>query len=79
MCIRDSVCNVLRSLYVSVRYLENSSFWFAEYGPGYSVWFLDIFSCLVCGRLKNKNLKKSHAEGFPKSGHIFYLIGQLLP
>ena len=41
---KPCVCNVSRPLYVSVRYLENSSIWLAEYGPGYSVWFLDIFS-----------------------------------
>ena len=40
---KPCVCNVSRPLYVSVRYLENSSFWLAEYGPGYSVWFLDIY------------------------------------
>ena len=34
---------VTRPLYVSVRYLENSSFGVAEYGPG---WFLDIFFCV---------------------------------
>ena len=36
---KPCVCNVSRPLYVSVRYLENSSFW---HGP---MWFLDIFFC----------------------------------
>ena len=40
---KPCVCNVSRQLYVSVRYLQNSSFWLAEYGPGYPVWFLDGF------------------------------------
>ena len=49
---KPCVCNVSRPFYVSVRYLENSSFWLAEYGPGYSVWFLDMLS--VVRRLKKK-------------------------
>ena len=44
---KPCVCKVSLPLYVSVRYLQNLSFWLAEYGLGYSVWFLDIFSCLV--------------------------------
>ena len=44
--------NVSRPLYVSVRYLEN--FWLAEYGPGYSVWFLDNFFFLVSVKKERK-------------------------
>ena len=44
---KQCVCNVSRPLYVSVRYLENSYFLLAEYGVGYSDWFLDMFFCLV--------------------------------
>ena len=43
-----------RPLYVSARYLETSSFLLAEYSPGYSVWFLDIFFLLSVSVLSKK-------------------------
>ena len=39
---KPCICNVSRPLYVSVRYLENASFWTMCYDLGYSVWFLDM-------------------------------------
>ena len=56
---KPCVCNIVsRPLYVSVRYLENSSFWLAEYGPGYSVWFLDFFFLLSVSVLSKKKERK---------------------
>ena len=41
----------------------------AEYGLGYSVWFLDIFSCLVCWFFNHENgsklLDSSHTSAEP--------------
>ena len=60
---KPCICNVSRPLYVSVRYLENSSIWLAEYGPGYSVWFLDIFFLLSVSVLSQKREKSVRGPG----------------
>ena len=65
------VCNVSRPLYVSVRYLENSSFWLAEYGPGYSVVSRHFFLLSVLVLLLHTNLSNVM---FTPHGNILHKI-----
>ena len=64
---KPCVCNVSRPLYVRVRYhLENSDYVLAEYGLGYSVWFLDIFSAQCGPSLEKKGSGQRAGTGTQK-------------
>ena len=75
---KPCVCNVSRPLYVSVRYLENS-FWLAEYGPGYSVWFLDIHSSSswTASRALDQVSSIRHTKGLKVQRFMSYSAYQL--